>query len=115
MVAVILIFSGIVIRLIAIKQLRTDFKLELTQPNRIVTSGIFKFMRHPSYFGSLLIILGLTILKPVFGIMALSIWFFLSRIVNEEQILHNYPEYQKYKKKVGIFWPKRSKRNGDNS
>ena len=102
---------GVILRRLAICKLGKDFKLTLETPSRIVTIGIYRYMRHPSYFGSLLIILGLSLIEPTLGIMAISFAFFLSRIVNEERIL-NSDKYQDYKQKTGMFFPKKIKDGG---
>jgi len=88
------------------RKLGRDFKLTLETPSQIVTTGIYRYMRHPSYFGSLLIILGLSLIETTLGIMAISLAFFLARIVNEERIL-NSNKYHEYKKRTGMFFPKK--------
>lgn len=95
---------GVILRLLAIRKLGRNFKLTLEKPSRIVTTGIYRYMRHPSYFGSLLIILGLSLIEPMLGTMAISIAFFMARIVNEERTL-NSEDYQQYKKRTGMFFP----------
>lgn len=97
---------GYAIRLKAVYKLGQGFSLSLKVPDRIVTSGIYRYMRHPSYFGSLLMILGLSLIEPIAGIMLISLSFFLARIVEEERIL-DCADYRKYKRKTGIFFPKR--------
>jgi len=100
---------GVLLRWLAMHTLGKDFKLTLETPSKIVTTGIYRFMRHPSYFGSLLIILGLSLIEPTAGIMAVSLAFFLARIVNEEKVLNCNIDYHEYKKKTGIFFLKRRK------
>jgi len=97
---------GVILRWLAVRKLGRDFKLTIETPDRIVTTGIYRYMRHPSYFGSLLIILGLSLIEPVAGIMAISFAFFLARIVNEERTL-NSDKYQEYKQKTGMFLPRK--------
>jgi len=96
---------GLILRWLAIRKLGRNFKLTLEKPDRIVTTGIYRYMRHPSYLGSLLIILGLSLIEPILGTVAISIAFFMARIVNEERTL-NSEEYQEYKKRTGMFSPK---------
>jgi len=105
--AVSCIVVGFLFRWAAMRKLGSDFSLSLRVPSRIVETGIYRIMRHPSYFGSLLIILGLTLLSPVLGVMAISIAFFASRIVAEEDILRRNPDYRRYARRTGVFFPKK--------
>ena len=98
---------GVIFRCLAIRKLGKYFKFTLEKPDRIITAGIYRYMRHPSYFGSILIILGLSLIAPMFGIIAISSAFFLARIVNEEQALNSNPNYHEYKKRTGMFFPKK--------
>ena len=108
---IICVSVGLFMRLIAIKSLKGNFSLQIKQPEKIITTGIYRLMRHPSYFGSLMIILGLGLINEIMAIMAISFFFFLARIVNEEQIL-DCSEYREYKKRTGIFWPKLKRKKG---
>ena len=107
-----LVIVGLSIRIISIKTLRGDFSFQLKSPSNITTSGIYKYIRHPSYLGSLLMILGLSLITPVLGIMAIAYAFFLSRITNEEQILMRDFKYLDYRKRTGMFIPKLRRHNG---
>lgn len=109
---IVLTMAGFIIRLLAVRALGRDFRLELKCPSRIVTTGIYRWMRHPSYFGSILAVLGLSLIHPAIGIAATAGAFFLARIITEEQVLMHYFgfDYGKYKSDVGIFWPKRKQK-----
>ncbi len=110
MVAAALIIVGIVFRLIAMMTLGSRFTLVIRRQDDIQTKGIYRLMRHPSYFGSLLIIAGASMLNPVLGVIVMSWFFFISRIVVEENLLQS-DKYLEYKNKVGMFFPKfRSKK-----
>ena len=103
------VFFGYFIRWLAMKKLKNNFQLTLQVPTMIETGGIYRYMRHPAYFGSLIVILGLCLIEPVLGIVAVGFVFFIARIVEEEKILNRYREYQEYKKRTGMFYPKRGK------
>ena len=105
--AVSCIVVGFLLRWMAMRELGRDFSLSLRIPSRVVKTGIYRVMRHPSYFGSLLIILGLAILLPLLGVMATAIAFFASRIVAEEDILRRNPDYRRYARRTGVFFPKK--------
>jgi len=97
---------GIIIRLIAIRQLKRSFSFQLRMPARIMKKGIYKYVRHPSYIGSILIIAGLSLLYLPLAVTYLAFAFFLSRAINEEQILKQDGSYLNYIKKTGMFLPK---------
>jgi protein-S-isoprenylcysteine O-methyltransferase Ste14 len=56
-----LMLCGIVLRWIAIFTLKRQFTVDvaITQGHRLVTKGVYRCLRHPSYAGSLLSFLGL--------------------------------------------------------
>jgi protein-S-isoprenylcysteine O-methyltransferase Ste14 len=89
-----LIILGLVIRWFAIQQLKEFFTVTVSiqKGHQLVDSGLYKYIRHPAYFGSLLSFLGLglafqnwltivIIFIPIFG--ALSY-----RIAIEEKVLN---------------------------
>lgn len=57
----ILIVMGLVLRWVAILSLRRHFTVDVAviQNHRLVTTGIYRYIRHPAYSGSLLSFLGL--------------------------------------------------------
>jgi len=101
------ILTGMLIRFIAIRTLGRYFTVNLAlhgREHQLVKSGMYKFIRHPSYTGSLLSFLG-------FG-LSLNNWIslliivipvlitFLNRISIEEKMMaeqfgSEYSEYQK--------------------
>ena len=105
MIGLLFVLVGILIRLVSIRTLSGNFSFILKKPNRIVTTGIYKYIRHPSYLGSLFMILGFSVISPVLGIMALAYAFFMARIVNEEVVLMG-EEYYKYMETTGRLIPK---------
>ena len=58
---IILIVCGLIVRWIAILSLKHQFTVDVSirKDHRIVDEGIYRFVRHPSYSGSLLSFLGL--------------------------------------------------------
>jgi len=116
--SVILIVLGITIRVAAIRELRRHraWSLSLQVPIRIVNTGPYGYIRHPSYLGSGLIIIGAALLSPVAGVILIAIAFFAARIVNEEQVLMLHPDYREYKKKTGCIIPRiRRAKNGNSN
>jgi protein-S-isoprenylcysteine O-methyltransferase Ste14 len=72
----------------------------------IVKSGPYKYIRHPCYISSIMVIAGLSLLYIPLAITYLAFAFFLARAINEEQILSINPEYKDYQKKTGMFLPR---------
>lgn len=106
MIGILLIIIGLTIRVVAIRTLKKNFTLYLGIPTNIQTTGIYKYIRHPSYLGSLIYILGLCLVSPVLGIMQLALAFFLARIQEEEKFLNTFIVYGDYKNRTGMLLPK---------
>jgi len=113
-IGLMLIIVGIVIRLMAIRTLGKFFtvNLNLSDDHRLIKKGLYKFIRHPSYTGSLLSFLG-------FG-LSLNNWVsaiiifipilisFIYRINIEEKLMSdqfgkNYDEYKISTKRLVPF------------
>lgn len=101
-----LVVIGLLIRAYGMKCLGKKFSLELKAQPEFIKTGAYKYIRHPCYLGSILIIAGLSLICVPIAVMYLAFAFFLSRVVNEEMILSLNPDYKKYQKKTGIFLPR---------
>jgi len=77
-----LIVLGMAIRLAAIWHLRECFTLKIMCPPRLVTGGIYKWVRHPTYLGSVLIFVGVTWLASN-GWLALIIGLLCFQVAHE--------------------------------
>ena len=97
---------GIVIRVIAMLQLKRNFSLELTFPKELVISGVYKYIRHPCYVGSFFIIVGIALISELAAIIVIAFAFYGARAVNEEQILKQVPGYIEYIGRTGMFTPR---------
>ncbi len=74
----------------------------------MVTTGIYAYSRHPQYLGFILIILGWlygwpTIITLIFVPILLYQYMKVCRI-EENEILENMPEYEKYKENTPFFF-----------
>ena len=109
-----LIVIGLIIRWIAILKLKESFTVDVSakKDQEIIKEGVYKFVRHPSYLGSLLSFFGLSLIfTNVFTIFIITIPIaisFLHRIKIEEKVLTNvigdeYFEYSKRTKKLIPF------------
>jgi len=104
-VGIILIVLGIIIRWTAIFSLKRQFTVDvaITKNHRLITGGIYHYVRHPSYTGALLSFLGLGFTIPNY--FSLPVLFFpicsvfLYRIHVEDAALTSAfgEEYRKYK------------------
>lgn len=112
-IGTILILIGLSIRVWSISSMNGKFSMRIKIPDKLCTKGAYKYVRHPSYVGSLLVLSGVSIINPVAGICYLAFAFFLARTVQEEMILSQFKEYQEYQKKTGMFIPK--VRHGSNN
>ena len=101
-----MIYVGIVIRIIAIVSLGQFFTVDVTirVDHRLKKDGIYKYLRHPSYSGSLLSFIGLGLtMNNWISLLLISfsiIIAFIFRINVEEKVLIEQfgSEYIEYKK-----------------
>ncbi len=101
---------GIIIYLAARLTLKNFFskRLNLIEEHKLVTHGVYKYIRHPSYTGSILLWLGFTLLlNSIHGfiVMLPSVILVLIRIKFEEKMLirafgQQYIDFMKRTKKL---------------
>lgn len=76
----------------------------------LITSGIFKFIRHPIYSGFLLLLIGVTIstgsLSRVVITLLSMIFYSIKASYEEQRLMKKYPGYFQYKEQTGKFIPK---------
>ena len=88
-----LICLGLIIRWISILKLKKSFTVDvsISEDQKIIQSGLYKYIRHPAYSGSLLSFLGLAIVFnnwfTLFIIFIPILISFLNRIQVEEKVL----------------------------
>jgi len=102
----VLIISGV----FAFVGLRKVFK-EVREKPSVITSGAFAYCRHPVYFGSILLFVGLSILSwslLAFGISVVIVVFYEYVSTYEEKLLVEQfgQEYRDYQKKVPKWIPR---------
>jgi protein-S-isoprenylcysteine O-methyltransferase Ste14 len=96
--------AGTLVRVIAIRKLGAFFSrsVRIDDAHEIVQDGIYRWLRHPSYTGLLLVWTGyVTIFSSLWGYLAMALLFLpalLLRIRTEEKALHECfeGEYQAY-------------------
>jgi protein-S-isoprenylcysteine O-methyltransferase Ste14 len=108
----ILFFAGSILRLAAAFALGRRFSgLVAIQPDhRLKTDGLYKYIRHPSYTGLLVSMIGyVLVFRNIIGLL-LSIFLFLlllSRMNDEEKFLEEHfgSKYQSYRQKTKRLVP----------
>ncbi|KAL6454002.1 mam4 Protein-S-isoprenylcysteine O-methyltransferase [Candida maltosa Xu316] len=112
---VILMISGLLLRHSAMKTCGLSFSHYLAtkkEPyHKLVTTGVYKYIRHPSYLGFWLFCVGIQLwlsnyINLIFNLYILH-RFFSIRINHEEQLLVNFygDEYRKYQQHTYILIP----------
>jgi len=110
-IGLILLFTGIIIRWMSIITLKKYFTANLTiqEDHKLITTGIYKYIRHPSYLGGIICFAGFGIALDnyisLFFIFFINLVVILFRIDFEEKILANefglaFEEYKKRTKKL---------------
>lgn len=98
---------------LADKQLKT-FLTNPENKGKLMTQGLWKYSRHPNYFGEATMWWGLFLITLSFPfgwfalISPLTITFFLLKVTGvplAERSLENHPEFSAYKKRTSIFFP----------
>lgn len=101
-VAIAIELTGVVISQVA--RIWMGRRFGLLPANRgIVSTGPFRFVRHPIYLGWLLLTAGYAAAFPAwrnFTIFAVTLPLMIWRVVLEERVLSDDPEYRAYRAKV---------------
>ena len=112
----IIMWTGVLLRNYSIKLLGKHFTatIQLQQDHRLITSGPYGVIRHPSYLGALLAIIGIAVfLNSFIGVVVAFVAMMIAytiRIQAEEKVLKGlfgnvYTEYQqKTKKLIPYLW-----------
>jgi protein-S-isoprenylcysteine O-methyltransferase Ste14 len=82
---------------------------ELKQGASLVTTGPYKFVRHPMYSGILFLVWGSFQLDSVYRIalaLALTLVLYIKSSYEDELLTETFPEYRSYKEITGRFLPK---------
>ncbi|WP_037322443.1 isoprenylcysteine carboxylmethyltransferase family protein [Salegentibacter sp. Hel_I_6] len=104
--------TGFLIILVALLQLNTNLS-PFPAPKKnasLITSGLFKYIRHPMYSGIFIFLFFLSLYltsgyKLGISILLLMLFWFKSKF-EEEQLCLKYPNYSDYRQRTGRFFPK---------
>jgi len=102
----IVLVSGSVVRLLAIRELNGFFNhsLVLYDSHQVISTGIYSKVRHPAYLGTLLIFIGFSLSYKSFAsflLLGLVLFYILRRIRAEEAMLESrlLESYRAYKRR----------------
>ena len=111
--------SGLFIEVVADKQ-KSDFKNDISNKNKFISTGLWKYSRHPNYLGEIILWTGITIIAiPLFsgwswlGLISPAFVFIMLRFISGVRILENRAdmkwgkdkEYLKYKNSTPEIFP----------
>jgi protein-S-isoprenylcysteine O-methyltransferase Ste14 len=110
--------AGIVLLLVAISHIGQSIQIapEPKKTATLVTTGVYRWFRHPIYTSIVIMVVGLFLRKPAAAVGiagTIVIIFLLVKVKFEEKLLQaRYPEYSAYMhRSMGILpWPHRSTR-----
>lgn len=100
---------GTVLSFWPIWYMRRSFSIE-PAARELATDGPYRLARHPIYATQILMYLGMFLLHPTLSFAVVMVaWFVVlhARVGYEERVLSaEYPEYERYRSRVGAFWPR---------
>lgn len=114
------VLGGLIIVISAIIQYVSDqqmknFKLRTKGEKKCIEEGLWKYSRHPNYFGEVMVWWGVYLMyfsvnrtldiMIVSPILMTSLFLFISIPWMERKIIKNRPEYQAYQKRVSMLIP----------
>lgn len=106
-------FTGFLMEVIADHQL-SDFRNKQGTSGRVMKGGLWRFSRHPNYFGEALQWWGIYVIaaqvsggwKTIYSAITMTILVrFVTGVPPLEFLEKNNPEYQQYKKETNVFVP----------
>ncbi len=104
-----LIIVGNSVTLLGIIYLKRSFSI-MAEARQPVYSGIYRYMRHPLYFGEGVATAGILIYRMSKINIVLTALFLIGQIVRagieEKKLMLVFPEYKDYKQSTGAFLPR---------
>ncbi len=101
---IIIICIGLLMRFTAIAALGDGYSLRIREiKNSVVNVGPYRFVRHPSYLGTIIVHTGLVFIFPgILPVLFLALWYgaVTVRAVTEDRFLMNNKNYQEYTKET---------------
>lgn len=110
--ALILIIFGYLLRLYSMRTLGGNFHWRIINPKKLIVSGIYKYIRHPMYIGTIIMYVGMVFFSTenyllTLTMLSIIITFVLDRIDREECLLSNIygDQYIEYCNKTPMLIP----------
>jgi len=79
-------------------------------PKTVITSGLYKYIRHPIYSANILLLIGVLLISGSYlmliNILILSFYYIISAYREEKYLINKFSYYNTYSKKTGMFIPK---------
>jgi steroid 5-alpha reductase family enzyme len=107
---VLIALAGLIFETIADLQLKEFLKIK--KPGQIFTTGLYRYSRHPNYFGESVFWLGVSLVALPFSYLGLIGWIvitflllYVSGVPLQEARYAWRPEWEEYKKKTSVFVP----------
>ncbi len=103
---------GVVIIILSMLQLNKSLSPFPTpkKNSKLITTGLFKYVRHPIYTGILITAFFLAFyfnsgFKMLIFILLLILFYYKSKF-EERELIQKFPEYESYRASTGRFFPK---------
>ena len=107
---VIMALFGLLFEMITDYQLKEFIKIK--KPGEIFTTGLYRYSRHPNYFGESMFWLGISMIGLTYSYFAIIGWLvitflllFVSGVPLQEARYAGRPNWEAYKKKTSVFIP----------
>lgn len=110
-IGIIIIILGLLFESLGIITLGINFRVELPkEETKLITSGIYRFMRNPIAFSMYLFVIGIFLMTPNILSLIISIMniiTFNAKVSKEELFLLEIfgDDYKEYKSRVGRYFP----------
>jgi protein-S-isoprenylcysteine O-methyltransferase Ste14 len=100
---------GATLSFVALWSLKRSFSL-MAEVRELVTSGLYKRIRHPLYMAEIIHIFGLAILSSTvvgYWLFGIAVAMQVGRAkIEERKFLRTVPEYAEFRGNTGFLWPK---------
>lgn len=109
--ALVVCVSGLLVALLAVFQLRRNLSPFPTPVGQgeLITTGLYKSIRHPIYTGLILFFTGYAVYDGSFAkvlcALLLFLLFYFKSQYEEQLLIEKFPQYPEYKKRTGRFFP----------
>ncbi|TVR41147.1 MAG: isoprenylcysteine carboxylmethyltransferase family protein [Cryomorphaceae bacterium] len=95
---------------LGLAQLDGEIESSSQTPKRLIRSGFYAYVRHPFYFGVIMILLGLVLLIPSYAtlmmLLATMLYLPVGVALEEKKLIREFGEdYLRYRKEVKAFIP----------